>query len=96
MNLLNIIRKKWLQRRVYKYSLKSQDALSKSEYFLKLSKDYETLALDLEEDFGISGCNEKMKHLCTSLEYAIKSDHFKHLSDIYLDKKLNLETKLCN
>ena len=94
MKLFNSIRKKWLQHRISKYSLKSQDALSKSQYFLKLSKSHEALALNIERNFGIYRRDEKMEHLQTASKYAFKSEHFKHLSDFYLNKQMILEKQL--
>jgi len=96
MKLLNSIRKKWLQHRVYKYLLKSQDALSKSEQLLELSKNYEALALEVEREFGIYHRNEKIKHLHVSSKYALKSEHYEHLADIYSRKRVDLDTQLCN
>lgn len=94
MKLFNSIRKKWLQHRVYKYSLKSQDALSKSEHFLNLSKQYKSIAQGKCKMFSSS--NElQERDLKLSSKYAIKSDHLKHLSDFYLNKQLLLEKQLC-
>ena len=94
MKLFDSIRKKWLQHRIYKYSLKSQDALSKSKHFLNLSKRYEAIAQGKCKMFG-SGDDSQKRDIKLSSKYAIKSDHYKHLSDFYLNKQLLLEKPLC-
>lgn len=85
MKIIKSIRKMWLQHRVYKYSLKAQDSLSKSEQYLKLSLSL----MDLHPHPDIDDLKLIEK-------YTIKSGHYKRLADIYQDKKTDLEEKLCN
>ena len=73
----------WLQHRVYKYSLKAQDSLSKSEQYLQMSQS-------LKDPYST------IDNLKLVAKYAIKGEHYKHLADIYQDKKIDLEEKLCN
>lgn len=89
MKILKILRKKWLTHRVYKYTLKYSDALSKSEYYNELSKRYSDAALMYSEHGSIVLSN--YQH---SQEYQLKSKHFKTLADIYLSKKNDLEKEL--
>ena len=75
----------WLQHRVYKYSLKAQDSLSKSEQYLQLSQYLKDPTKSPEID-----------ELKLAAKYTIKGEHYKHIADIYQDKKIDLEEKLCN
>lgn len=87
------IKKKWLQNRVYKYTLKYQDALSNSVSLSEMSKKYNLAA---EYADKVYGCDY---HKClelheTAIDYISKSSYQKNLSDMYLNKKLDLENEL--
>lgn len=92
MKIFISIKKKCLQHRVYKYTLKYQNALSKSEALSKISEDYYYAAKDYESTYGHS--EESLKFRRTSNNYILQSSYQKNLSDIYLNKKLDLEEKL--
>lgn len=94
MKIFISIKKKWLQHRVYKYTLKYHDALSKSDSQFQLSNNYNSSAeyykkRDFSNDIKnyINACK-----LCQ--KYKVKGEYYKHLADIYLDKKLDLEEEL--
>ena len=88
MKIFISIKKKWLQHRVYKYTLKYQDSLSKSDSLFQLSNSYDNVAHYCEDyDYYLDNCE-----LCQ--KYKFKSEHYKHLSEIYLSKKLDLEEEL--
>lgn len=89
MKILKKIKKKWLQHRVYKYTLKYNDSLSKQKSFDELSSNYNQVAKAWgpnTENF-IKNC--KLCH-----KYKVKGDHYENLADIYLSKKLDLEKEL--
>ena len=93
MKILRILRKKWLCHRVYKYTLKYNDSLSKSDHYHGLSKSYNQAALDIESIYG-ARYHECLEYCKLCQEYKFKGDHYKHLADIYLSKKLDLEEEL--
>lgn len=94
MKILKILRKKWLTHRVYKYTLKYSDALSKSKYHKELSEKYLESALWYEYVY-FKGCYHSLERYHNCQEHKVKSEHFKTLADIYLSKKNDLE-KNCN
>lgn len=87
------IKKKWLQHRVYKYTLKYQDALSKSDSLFKMSENYNSIAEYYKNRYGVYR-SEFLKNYEMATDYILKSSHQKNLSDIYLSKKLDLEEEL--
>lgn len=87
------IKKKYLQHRVYKYTLKYHDALSKSNSELQLSNNYNEAARYCEKVYG-AGSEFYIKKCQLCQEHKVDSEHYKHLADIYLDKKLDLEEEL--
>ena len=93
MKIFISIKKKWLQHRVYKYTLKYQNALSKSEYLSKLSDDYYSAAKYADKMFGME-TNKSIELHKTSNHYSLESSYKKNLSDMYLNKKLDLEEEL--
>lgn len=93
MKIFISIKKKWLQHRVYKYTLKYQNALSKSESLSKLSDDYYSAAKYSDETFGTNASRSIDLHK-TSNHYSLESSYQKNLSDMYLNKKLDLEEEL--
>ena len=93
MKILKILRKKWSSHRVYKYTLKYSDALSKSKYHKELSEKYLELALQYEHEF-FKGCKLSLEPYHNCQEHKAQSEHFKTLSEIYLSKKNYLEKEL--
>lgn len=87
------IKKKWLQHRVYTYTLKYQDALSKSNYHSKMSEKYESIAEHYKRNHGTYH-SEFLQNSEMAAEYSLKSSYQKNLSDMYLNKKLDLEERL--
>ena len=79
MKILKILRKKWLSHRVYKYTLKYSDALSKSKYHKELSENYLESSSLL---FKFSAHSLELYNNCQ--EHKVQSEHFKTLADIYL------------
>ena len=93
MKIFISIKKKWLQHRVYKYTLKYLDSLSKSDSKFKLSKSYSEAANNRKKLFD--AYDEDVIYYCKLCQkYQFKSEHYKHLSEIYLSKKLDLEEEL--
>ena len=93
MKILKNLRKKWLRHRVYKYTLKYNDSLSKSDYHYEISKSYNAAALN---DKHLYGANDRdfLYNCKLCQEYKVKGDHYKNLADVYLSKKLDLECGL--
>lgn len=94
MKIFISIKKKWLQYRVYKYTLKYSNALSKSNYYLELSKNHNNQSASILREFGIYGRKEALKEKNLSTKYMLESEKFSNRSNIYLDKKLDLEEQL--
>ena len=92
MNIFRVIRKALLQHRVYKYTLKYEDFSSKSERFHHLAECYEDQASKIPE-YVYTDQNRKAleESMVAATQNFIESDHYKHLADIYLSKKLDLE-----
>lgn len=93
MKIFISIKKKWLQHRVYKYTLKYQDSLSKSDSLFQLSNSYDNAAYCCKDAFG-SNSHYYLDNCELCQKYKFKSEHYKHLSEIYLSKKLDLEEEL--
>ena len=93
MKIFISIKQKWLQHRVYKYTLKYQDYLSKSDSKSELSKSYREAANDKKELFGASD-NDFIYYCKLCQKYQVKSAHYEHLAEIYLSKKFDLEEEL--
>lgn len=91
MKILKILRKKWLRHRVYKYTLKYNDYLSKSDSNYELFKNYNVVVLYKKRN---SDANDYLDYCKLCQEYKVKGDHYKHLADIYLSKKFDLEEEL--
>lgn len=95
MKIFISIKKKWLQHRVYKYTLKYQNALSKSEVLSKLSEYYNSAAQDSAKIHAKDyASKESIEFREASANYSLKSSYQKNLSDMYLNKKLDLEEEL--
>lgn len=93
MKIFISIKKKWLQNKVYKYTLQYQDALAKSICYSKKSEDYESAAKHSDRRYG--SCHPDSIELHEqAADYALKSSYQKNLSDIYLSKKLHLEEEI--
>ncbi len=92
MKIFKVIWKAWLQHRVYKYTLKHEDFSSKAERFRHLAEGYESIANDYVEKNYCSDNYERCTHSAT--KYFNKGDHYEHLANMYLNKKLDLEEKL--
>lgn len=93
MKLINIILKKWMQHKKDVYTLKSKDYLSKSEIFSRIARERLALYNDLKTDqikaYGAPLHKEErriIKLLRSYEKYNIKSEHCKHLSEIYEEK----------
>ncbi len=93
MKIFISIKKKWLQHRVYKYTLKYQDTLSKSDYFSKMSTTYNSAAEHADRTYG-RDYNECRNLHKMAADYSLKSSYQKNLSEMYLNKKLDLEEEL--
>lgn len=96
MGIFVNFKKKRLLKKKYRYTLKSKDALSKSEHLIDLSDKY----LDL---VSRCICNGPMiyrddieKFQKKSYKCKIKAEHHKNISEMYLDMKLDVETELNN
>lgn len=86
------IKRKWLLFKVYKYTLKYKDALSKSDCYSKTATSFHSMVLHYER---IEHFNDKFhKAVQNYRKYKMKSEHFKNTSDIYLSKKLDAEEEL--
>ena len=53
MKIFISIKKKWLQHRVYKYTLKYEDAISKSNYHFNLANNCLVVAAYNKEVYGV-------------------------------------------
>lgn len=93
MKILKILRKKWLIHRVYKYTLKHNNSLSKADYYCDLAKCYSDAALNVKRIYGSYNKNYiNYSKSCQKLDF--KGNRSKNLADIYLSKKIDLEKEL--
>ncbi len=91
------IKKKWLQHRVYKYTLKYEGSMSKSKYYADMSNRYNESAKDAASYYiKGKGLPNYVKASRLSLKSKLRSDKYKSLANIYLDKKIDLEEELQN
>lgn len=93
MKIFISVKKRWLQNKVYKYTLQSQDALAKSIYYSKKSEDYDSAAKYSDKYYGSSYYGSLDLHE-EAADYSLKSSYQKNLSDSYLSKKLDLEKEI--
>ena len=89
MKIFTSIKKKWLQHRVYKYTLKYDDSKSKSNYHFNLAHSYYEIALSNSSFRPLFEENIKNYHAET-----LKGEHYNNIASIYSDKKLDLEEEL--
>ena len=94
MNFFKSIKIMWLQHRVYKYTLKSNDYLSKSEAFEESIERYNFLFTKRYKYVGI--CSDHEKYISNIRKFTIKSKKFYNRSKIFLDKKIDAEIALSN
>jgi len=90
------IKKKKLKRKLHEYTLQSQDALAKSESLSILAERYSSLATAYLKDpnYYIALRLDIETYLNKAEECKSKSDHYKHLSDMYLNMKADVEKEL--
>ena len=93
MKILKILRKNWLIHRVYKYTLKYNNSLSKADYYCNLAKCYSDAALCEKRVYG-SYSADYIKFSKSCQEFDFKGNRYKNLADIYLNKKIDLEEEL--
>ncbi len=95
MKILISIKKKWLNHRVYEYTLKSENALSKSEALSKMAETYNLAAEESDRKLH-KYSNKSITLHKEATNYMLQSSYQKNLSDMYLNKKLDLEEELQN
>ena len=87
MKIFISIKKKWLQHRVYKYTLKYEDAISKSNYHFNLANNCLIVAAYNKEVYGVCSLEAVKKE-------QFEGNYYEHLASRYLRKKVDLDKKL--